>query len=102
MPSVHIDNTEGLVIKDYIAYATDPSQQIAWRQTAMMLHRWLIFSSRGSEPCRRRHHQAGHHRPWCADPGRCSPFPDPGAVRVSCSRRLPDIDVSRTSRRILP
>ncbi|MGI9609546.1 MAG: S8 family serine peptidase, partial [Acidimicrobiia bacterium] len=51
VPTVHINNTDGLVIKDYIATATDPTARINGGQYAPAQGSVMAaFSSRGPDP----------------------------------------------------
>jgi subtilisin family serine protease len=81
VPSVHINNTDGLVIKDYIDAAADPVAQItggeatAWPGSVM-----ADFSSRGPNRL-----SADIIKPDVTAPGvnvlaGASPFPNPGSV----------------------
>jgi subtilisin family serine protease len=78
-PTVHINNTDGLVIKDYIATATNPVAQINGGEFTPIPAPWMAsFSSRGPNPV------AGDIiKPDITAPGvnilaGASPFPDPG------------------------
>jgi subtilisin family serine protease len=78
-PAVHINNTDGLVIKDYIANAAEPVAQINGGEFTEIPAPWMAsFSSRGPNPV------AGDIiKPDVTAPGvnilaGASPFPDPG------------------------
>jgi subtilisin family serine protease len=79
VPTVHINNTDGLAIKDYIANTTNPVAQINGGEFTEIDAPWMAsFSSRGSNPV------AGDIiKPDITAPGvnilaGASPFPDPG------------------------
>jgi subtilisin family serine protease len=78
-PTVHINNTDGLVIKDYIAATAEPVAQINGGQWTEIPAPWMAaFSSRGPNPV-----AADIIKPDITAPGvnilaAASPFPDPG------------------------
>ena len=80
-PAVHINNTDGLVIKDYIASSGNPVAQINGGQATDLPAPWMAaFSSRGENPV-----APDIIKPDVAAPGvnilaGASPFPDPGFV----------------------
>jgi subtilisin family serine protease len=81
VPSVHINNTDGLVIKDYIADAADPVAQINGGEKVFVDAPSMAgFSSRGPNRL-----SADIVKPDITAPGvqimaGWSPFPDPGEV----------------------
>lgn len=81
VPSVHINNTDGLVIKDYIATATDPVAEINGGEAVPTTGSVMAdFSSRGPNRL-----VADIIKPDVTAPGvnvlaGHSPFPDPGSV----------------------
>jgi subtilisin family serine protease len=78
-PTVHINNTDGLVIKNYIATAANPVAQINGGVFTPIPAPWMAaFSSRGPNPV-----AADIIKPDITAPGvnilaAASPFPDPG------------------------
>lgn len=81
VPSVHINNTDGLVIKDYIANTANPVAQIIGGEKTFVDAPWMAsFSSRGPNRL-----SADIVKPDITAPGvqilaGWSPFPDPGEV----------------------
>jgi len=80
-PTVHINNTDGSVIKDYIATTDEPKAQINAGEAMSIPAPWMAaFSSRGENPV-----AADIIKPDITAPGvnilaAASPFPDPGFV----------------------
>jgi hypothetical protein len=78
-PTVHINNTDGLVIKDYIAATANPVAQINGGEWTEIPAPWMAaFSSRGPNPV-----ASDIIKPDITAPGvnilaAASPFPDPG------------------------
>lgn len=81
VPAVHINNTDGLVIKDYIATSSNPVAQINGGVSTQIDAPWMAgFSSRGPDPV-----ATDIIKPDITAPGvnilaGNSPFPDPGFV----------------------
>ena len=80
LPAVHVDNTDGVQIKAYIASqasadGADPDRRRRQVQGCAVHHVLLVTrrEHRGA-----RHHQARHHRPRSADPRRGQPVPRSG------------------------
>lgn len=82
VPAVHINNTDGLVIKDYIADNTNPVAQINGGEKISVDAPWMAaFSSRGPNRL-----SGDIVKPDITAPGvqilaGGSPFPDPGSVQ---------------------
>ena len=84
VPTVHVDFTEGSAVKAYIAAHADPQASIHQHRQAdrdrlrPVDHDLLVARP---EPVERGHHQARHHGPGSADPGRQLAVPGrrPGA-----------------------
>ena len=82
VPSVHIDYTPGLKVKEYIASASNPKAKI----TTGKVTRWpnaptmTIFSSRGPDPVAEDIIKPDVTAPGLQILAGSSPFPDPGSV----------------------
>ncbi len=80
IPAVHVNNTDGVQIKAYIASheVADGAHPLRRRDEvqACAVDRLLLVARR--EPGGARHHQARHHRPRPADPRRWQPVPRSG------------------------
>ena len=80
LPAVHVDNTDGVQIKAYIASTKSPTARIRSGDVTKFKNapsdRVLLVARR--EPGGARHHQARHHRPRPADPRRQQPVPRSG------------------------
>ncbi len=82
VPSVHVDLTEGLKVKDYIASSSDPKAQIQTGQTSNWKHAptMTIFSSRGPNSVAEDIIKPDITAPGMQILAGNSPFPDPGST----------------------
>jgi subtilisin family serine protease len=78
-PAIHINYTDGLAIKDYIAAAADPMAQINGGEFTEIPAPWMAaFSSRGANPVAGDIIKPDVTAPGVNILGAASPFPDPG------------------------
>ncbi len=82
VPSVHVDLTEGLKVKDYIASSSNPMAEIETGETSKWKHAptMAIFSSRGADPVAEDLIKPDITAPGVQILAGASPFPGPGAV----------------------